>query len=193
MEYLIQNKKIKYTELINLIKNCYNKLTDNYLPDSFDKYDLWEKIGESQTKDNLYRIKKDEEKLNDPENIYNIEIKKINYEEILGIEEVFDFKKRFCSIKCLSDKADIKYITIYEFLKLIINLGDEELKYLLTMVNERKDLLKTQIIKAIKNIERKIIFNFDIRYENLIKEAENKKTSEAKKKNQLFSTLKFKG
>ena len=193
LEYLIQNKKIKYTESINLIKNCYNKLTDNYLPDNFDKYDLWEKIGESQTKDNLYRIKKDEEKLNDPENIYNIEIKKINYEEILGIEEVFDFKKRFCSIKCLSDKADIKYITIYEFLKLIINLGDEELKYLLTMVNERKDLLKTQIIKAIKNIERKIIFNFDIRYENLIKEAENKKTSEAKKKNQLFSTLKFKG
>ena len=193
LESLIQNKKIKYTELINLIKNCYNKLTDNYLPDNFDKYDLWEKIGESQTKDNLYRIKKDEEKLNDPENIYNIEIKKINYEEILGIEEVFDFKKRFCSCKCLSDKADIKYITIYEFLKLIINLGDEELKYLLTMVNERKDLLKTQIIKAIKNIERKIIFNFDIRYENLIKEAENKKTSEAKKKNQLFSTLKFKG
>lgn len=135
LEYLIQNKKIKYTDLLKIFKNCYNQI-DDYVPINYEKYDSWEKSEEKQNEDNLYKIKKDEEKLNDPDNIYHINVKKINYEEILGIEEVFDFKKRFCSCKCLSDKADIKYITIYEFLKLIINMGEQELKYLLMIENK---------------------------------------------------------
>ena len=193
LEYLIQNKKTRYTDFIKIIKNCYNKLAENSLPTKYDKYDLWELVVEQKRKDNLYKIKKDEEKLNDPENIFNINIKKINCEEILGLEEVFDFKKRYCSCKCLSDKAEIKYITIYEFLKLIINLGEDELKYLLTIVNERKTLLKNQIIKSIENEEKRIITNFDLRYENLYKEAEDKKKNKDDKKNQMFSSLKIKG
>ena len=193
LEFLIQNKNLKYTELVNIIKKCYSRLSDNDLPTNFDKYDLWEKVGEKKRKDNLFRIKKGEEKLNDPENLYVLDIKKINYDEILGIEEVFDFKKRFCTCKCLSDKADIRYINIYDFLKLIINLGEIELKYLLKMINERKELLKNQIIKAIKNEERKIRFNLDIRYENLLNEAEHKKTTKERRKNQIFSTIKMKG
>ena len=193
LEFLIQNKALKYIELINIIKKCYSKLSDNDLPINFDKYDLWEKVSERKRKDNLFRIKKDEEKLNDPDNLYNLDIKKINYDEILGIEEVFDFKKRFCTCKCLSDKADIRFINIYDFLKLIINLGENELKYLLKMINERKKLLKNQIIKAIKNEERKIMFNLDIRYENLLNEAEHRKITKEKRKNQIFSTIKMKG
>jgi hypothetical protein len=74
-----------------------------------------------------------------------------------------------------------------------MNLGEDELKYLLKIVNERKKLIRNQIINAIKNKERKIKFNFDIRYENLLKEAELKKTSNENKSNQIFSTLKMKG
>ena len=61
------------------------------------------------------------------------------------------------------------------------------------MVNDRKQILKDQIIKSLKNEERKLMFNFDMRYEKLIKGAENKKISNEKKKNQIFSTLKMKG
>ena len=193
LEYLIKNKNVNYSELIKLTKKCYSKLHDNKKQTNYDKCELWEKVGEKKRRDNLMRIKSDEEKLNDPDNIYTIDIKKINYDEILGIEEVFDFKKRFCSCKCLSDKADIRYITIYDLLKLIINSGESELKYLLKMINERKNLLKYQIINAIKNEERKIVFNFDIRYENLLNEAEHKITTQEKRKNQIFSTIKMKG
>ena len=193
LEYLIDNKQIKYTDLVNKIKKCYKKLGNKDLPLHYVNQDLWEKINERSKKDNLYNLKKDEEKLNDPDNIYNIEIKKINYDDILGLEEIFEFKKRFCTCKCLSERADIKYISIYEFLKLIMNLGEDELKYLLNVVNERKKLLKNQIIKAIKNQERKIISEFDNRYENLLKEAECKNTTKEKKNNQIFSTIKMRG
>ena len=193
LEYLINNKELKYSDLVNEMKKCYKKLGNNKLPTNYINYDLWEEINEKIKKDDLYQLKRDEEKLNDPDKIYNINIKKINYNEILGIEEIFDFKKRFCACKCLSEKADIKYINIYEFMKLIMNFGEDELKYLLKVVNERKKLLINQIIKAIKNEERKIISNFDHRYENLLKEADYKNTTKEKKKNQIFSTIKLKG
>ena len=193
LSYLIKSQIYKYSELLKITNNCYSKLTDNNFPLNKKKDDLWEQIHEKKISDNLYRIKKDEEKLNEPDNVFNIEIKKINYNEILGTEEVFDFKKRFCTCRCISEKADIKYITVYDLLKLIIKLGEDEIKYLLKMINERKKLIKEQIIKAVKNKERNIIFNFNKRYEDLLKNAEDKKVSKIKKNNLIFSALKMKG
>ena len=193
LEFLIKNRKNKYFNLFKTIDNCNSQLPDNTISANFKKYDLWEKMDEKWKKDDLYKLKKDEEKLNDPENFYNIIIKKINYDEILGIEEIFDFKKRFCTCKCLSERAEVRYITINEFLKLILNLGEIELNYLLSFVNERKKLIRNQIFNAIKSKERKIMNNFDIRYENLIKEAENKNINQEKKDNQIFSALKIRG
>jgi len=193
LEFLIKNKKNKYLNLFKTIENCNSQLVGNNISANFNKYDLWEKTNKKWRKDNLYKLKKDEEKLNDPENFFNIIIKKINYDEILGIEEVFDFKKRFCTCKCLSERAEVRYITINEFLKLILNFGEIELNYLLSFVNERKKLIRNQIFNAIKSKERKIMNNFDMRYENLIKEAENEKNNKDKKDNQIFSALKMRG
>ena len=193
LHLLIKSKKFKYSDLIKIIQDYNSKLNSNNSPSNKNKYDLWEKTNERKNIDNLYKLKIDEEKLNEPDNIYNIEIKKINYNEILGIEEVFDFKKRFCTCKCLSEKAEIRYISMYDLLKLIIKLGEDEIKYLLTMINEKKKILKNQIIKAIKVKERNIVLDFDNRYKKLLKDAENKKTNKIKKNNQIFSTLKMKG
>ena len=122
LQYLIDNRNCKYVDLLKTIKNCYGKLENTLIPKNSDKNSLWDKIEEKQKKDDLFQLKKDEEKLNDPDNIYDIDIKKINYNEILGIEEIFEFKKRFCTCKCLSEKAEIKYISIYEFIKLKLNI-----------------------------------------------------------------------
>ena len=193
LDFLIKTKKFKYSDLIKSIQNSFLKINENDSPTNNNKYDLWEKTNEKKNYDNLFRLKLDEEKLNEPDNIYNIEIKKINYNEILGIEEVFAFKKRFCSCKCLSEKAEIKFLSMYDLLKLIIKLGENEVKYLLKLINEKKKLLKDQIINAIQIKERNIVLNFDMRYENLLKDAENKKTNKIMKNNQIFSTLRMKG
>ena len=193
LDFLIKTKKFKYSDLIKSIQDSVLKINENDSPTNNNKYDLWEKTNEKKNNDNLFRLKLDEEKLNEPDNVYNIEIKKINYNEILGIEEVFAFKKRFCSCKCLSEKAEIKYLSMYDLLKLIIKLGENEVKYLLKLINEKKKLLKDQIINAIQIKERNIVLNFDMRYENLLKDAENKKTNKITKNNQIFSTLRMKG
>ena len=193
LDFLIKTKKFKYSDLIKSIQDSVLKINENDSPTNNNKFDLWEKTNEKKSYDNLFRLKLDEEKLNEPDNIYNIEIKKINYKEILGIEEVFAFKKRFCSCKCLSEKAEIKFLSMYDLLKLIIKLGENEVKYLLKLINEKKKLLKDQIINAIQIKERNIVLNFDMRYENLLKDAENKKTNKIMKNNQIFSTLRMKG
>ena len=192
IQYMLKNRGIKIGDLLKVVQNCQSKIVS--IPINEEKYELWEKIIEKQMKDNLYKLKKDEEKLNDPEYIFNINLKKINHNEIIGLEEVFEFKKRFCNCKCISDKAELKAIKIIDLLKLIVNFGEEELGYLLHIINERKMVLKNQIIKGIENLDKKLIFKFDLRYENIIMDSNEKKTNNNEEKlNTIISTIKMKG
>ena len=190
LQYILRMKNRKIYDLLKIVQKCKSKIK-NYSPKREEKNELWGKMDEKEMEDNLYKIKKDEEKLNDPNYIFNINLKKINYNEILGLEEVFEFKKRFCSCKCISEKAEIRSIKLNDFLKLIINFAEEELNYFLNMIDERKKVLKNQIIKGIKNIEKKLLSNFDMRYDNIIKSS-NFENDEEKAKT-IFSTIKIKG
>ena len=193
LQYLLKNKNRKINELLKIVRQCLSQNETN-LNKTKEKNDLWEKINEKNLQDNLYKLKKDEEKLNDPEYNFNINLKKIDYNEILGLEEVFEFKKRFCSCKCISEKGEIRSIKITDFLKLIINFGEEEIIYFMHMIDEKKKLLKHQIIKGIRNIEKKLIFNFDKRYENILKSLNlDKNAKEEEKTNMILSTIKMKG
>ena len=187
--FLMKKKHLKFSELLKTIQKLQNNIKNSNI--EMENNELWDKIDEKQTSDNLYKLKKDEEKLNSPENIFQLNLKKINYNEILGLEEVFEFKKRFCSCKCISEKAELKAIKIIDLLKLLANLNEEELMYLLNIINERKKVLKSQILNAIKNLDKELIFNFDIRYENIIKSSEDKKDED--KTNMLLTALKIKG
>ena len=194
LQFILKKKDRKIAEILKVIQECKSKMI-NYEPIYKEKYDLWEKINDKDMKDNLYKLKKDEEKLNDPEYIFKIDLKNINSSEILGLEEVFEFKKRFCNCICTSDRAIVNSIKLTEFLKLIIHFGEDEIKYFINMIDERKKVLKTRIIKGIKNIEKKLIYNFDMRYDNIIKKSSNceKDANNKEKINMLFSTMKMKG
>jgi hypothetical protein len=124
-------------------------------------------------KDNLLLIKNDEEKMNDKKSIFKINLKKIDYYDVLGIEDCFEFKNKFYSVKCISDSAEVKIIKINELLRIIWHSSGEDLLYLLRIIIDRKNILKNEIINGVKNLEKKILFNFDIRYENLINYNQN--------------------
>ena len=193
LQYLLKRKNRKINELLKIARQCLSVYEIN-VNITKEKNDLWEKINEKDLQDNLYKLKKDEEKLNDPECNFNINLKKIDYNEILGLEEVFEFKKRFCSCKCISEKGEIRSIKITDFLKLIINFGEEEINYFMNMIEEKKKLLKYQIIKGIRNIEKKLIFNFNKRYENILKSLNFEKNAKKEEKvNMILSTIKMKG
>ena len=190
LQYMIKNRGMKIGDLVKMVEKCQSQIIS--LHNNEEKYELWEKLDEKQMKDNLYKLKKDEEKLNNPDYIFNINLKQINHSEIIGLEEVFEFKKRFCYCKCISDKSELKAIKIIDFLKLIVNFGEEELGYFLRIINDRKKILKDQIIKGIENLGKKLIFNFDMRYDNIIRNDKTNCSSEEKSK-MILSTIKMKG
>ena len=189
LHYIIKNKNINIRDLLKIIQNFQinNENSVKHIENNF----LWEKLNERQLNDNLLKLKKDEEKLNSPDNIFKINLKKINYCDILGLEEVFEFKKRFCSCKCISKKAELKAIKITDLIKLIYNSNEEEINYLLHIINERKQILKSQLLNGIKTLDKEIIINFDKRYENLIKSS--KAEEEEEKSNMLLTALRIKG
>ena len=189
LQYIIKNKNISIGDLNKVVQNIQNK--NKHSMKEIENNFLWDKLNERQSNDNLFKLKKDEEKLNSPDNIFRINLKKINYCDILGLEEIFEFKKRFCSCKCISKNAELKAIKITDLLKLIYNFNETELLYLLHIINERKQILKSQILNGIKNLDKELIINFDKRYENLIRSSDAE--IEEDKSNMLLTTIKIKG
>ena len=189
LQYIIKNKNISIGDLNKIVQNIQNK--NKHSMKEIENNFLWDKLNERQSNDNLFKLKKDEEKLNSPDNIFRINLKKINYCDILGLEEIFEFKKRFCSCKCISKNAELKAIKITDLLKLIYNFNETELLYLLHIINERKQILKSQILNGIKNLDKELIINFDKRYENLIRSSDAE--IEEDKSNMLLTTIKIKG
>ena len=186
LNFLIENRNIKYEDLMKLFQNSRGKIRPK--KESYGKFENFYELNESQMKDNLYILKRDEEKLNSSEYIFKLNLNKVDYKDVLGIEEVFEFKKRFCYYKCISEKAELKEIKIKDFLRLIISMTTNELSFLLNIIEERKKLIKSQVLRALQNIDKKLILNFDLRYENLIKSSKS-----TDKENIIISSLKVKG
>ena len=126
--------------------------------------------------------------MNTSEYIFQLNLKKIDYKDIIGLEEAFEFKKRLCNYKCISEKAELKEIKIIDLMRLILSMSRNEISDLLDIIQERKKLLKSQIIKSLENLDKKLIVNFDLRYENLVKSKENENDED-----KLLSSLKVKG
>ena len=111
--------------------------------------------------------------MNDKKSIFKINLKKIDYCDLIGIEDCFEFKNKFYSVRCVSNSAEVKIIKINELLRIIWHSSSEDLLYLLRIIINRKKILQNEIINAVKNLEKKILFKFDIRYENLINYDQN--------------------
>ena len=189
LQFLIENKNVKIDVLTKILQDFYNKCKSRY--EKGERKEKFYQIDETQINDNLYKLKRDEEKLNSPDYVFKLNLKKVEYNDVLGLEEAFEFKKRFCYYKCISDKAELKEVKITELIRLILSLSKNEIIDLMNIIQERKKLLKNQIIKAIQHLDKELISNFDLRYENIIKSTERK--DEEEKSNILLSSLRAKG
>ena len=189
LKFLIENEQIQIDELINKIQKFQLK---NQIPLQDEEInERWYKINEYQINDNLFTLKKDEEKLNSPDYIFRLNLKKVEYKDVLGLEEAFDFKKRFCNYKCISEKAELKEIKIMDLIRLILSMNKQEISDLLNIIRERKKLLKNQIEKSLQKLDKDLIFKFDSRYENIAKSKDSEEEEE--KSAALLSSLKIKG
>ena len=189
--YIQRPKKV--SEILSLIK----EIEDNkkISPMIFEEILPFEKYGNSINENNLMGIKFEEEKINQNRNNYLIKLQNIDKPELLGIENSFEFKNKFYSIKCISDTAEIKYIKIVDFIKIIYEFKMREINYLINYTLEKKNILAKQIIASMKTIQYKIISNLEMKYERLLNSG-GKKFEEKKNENNInktLSTIKVKG
>ena len=182
----LYNDKIKEQEQIdNLIKN--NKIDKllflNFEPDIFESEKNLEKF---KITNNLYSIKKEEDGLNNPELTINVPILTSEMPKIIGIEEPFELKRRFTSVKCKSGKLVAQRIKVYDLLKLLLVYNEfHYAKKFLNVIVQRKliliELIKGQMKLSASKFEKQI----DYKYNNLINQNEDK--------NKKFSAIKLKG
>ena len=195
--YLYIQRPKKVTDLMDIIKIIKQKKMKS--PMIFYEPDLWEKVQKKINENNIMGLKFDEEKVNDDKNSYKIKIQYIDKPELLGIENSFEFKNKFYTVKCLEDNGEIKYIKIIDFIKIIMNMKLKEFNYLIDIVLEKKNIFAKQIINSMKTIEYKIISNLEMKYElllnsnnKILKEVE-KNGNENDNNNKICSLIKFKG
>ena len=53
--------------------------------------------------------------------IFSIDINKVNYNDIFSLEDFFDFKRKFYTVKYTSESAELKCIKINDLLRIICN------------------------------------------------------------------------
>ena len=196
LTYLSFKKPKKLSELYEIIEKIKNKQIKS--PMIFNKLYLWEKVESKKNENNLIGLKTDEEKLNRNNNIYKLHIKNVEIPILLGIEDAFEYKNKFYTVKCLSPKATIKSIKVIDFIKIIFNFQDDELNELLEMILKSKTILKNQIIDRVKYLSNTIINKLEYRYENLlhserITKKERDIKDNANERNKIISLIKMKG
>ena len=151
-----------------------------------------EELARHEKKDNLFYIKKEEEELNDPNKLIKIPILTTEMPRVIGIEESFEFKRRFTSVKVLSGKLVAKKISIYDLLKILLLF--KEFQYsekFLNLLIQKKIVLIDTIKMYLKKHAIKFEKDLDLKYEGLISQTDddNKIVAAAKLKgwnNELF-------
>ena len=172
--YMISNHNLSYTELEEVIKNIKKNINPSPMNDLnkslADKINM---ITKKNMKDNLYLIKNDEEQINNDKNVFRINLNKSDCNDIYGLEDCFDFKRKFYSVKCISNTAELKCIKVTDLIRIIWNSKIDDYFYILKLIMNKKNILKNKIINYAQNLEKKILFDLDSRYENLINYKEN--------------------
>ena len=135
---------------------------------------------------NLFSIKKEEDELNNPGLILNVPILTSEMPKIIGIEEPFEFKRRFTSVKCMSGKLVAQRIKVYDLLKLLLVYKEfNYAKKILNVIVQRK-LILIEAIKGQMKLSASIFEKqIDYKYNNLINQNEDS--------DKKFAAIKLKG
>ena len=147
-----------YFKLMKLISDAKKSVPES--PMIFHDFNFGKfNISLNQNKDINELITNKDEKFMDAYNIFKVSMNNITNNDIIGLEEVVEFKKRFCTIKVKSDFAHLKRIKAIDFFKLFINNSPYERNddYVLDFIIEKKRSLVKQIELLYKYKKEKFI------------------------------------
>ena len=133
----------KENDLIELIDYIKKNLPN--CPSIIDK--KFKKIKNSNFGNNVFDIKSEEDELNEPNKLFRINLKKIDYIDIIGLEDSMDLKKRFCSVKCVSSFGYVEKIKLINLLKIIKSFkNDSKVKQILENILQEKKIVLLDLI-----------------------------------------------
>ena len=139
-------KTISYLTLMKLINQCKKNVPIS--PMSFRDFDFGKFNLSYNKKKNINElILQKDDKFLDSYDLFKVSLNKIYNNDIIGLEEATEFKRRFTTIKVTSDYAHLKRIKTLDFLKVFINTSFHEKDYdlLLNYICEKKRILIKQI------------------------------------------------
>jgi hypothetical protein len=140
------NRSLNYLKLTKLITEAKNKVPTS--PMVFRNFDYGKfNLSFIQEKNINELIENKDEHFSDPFDLIKIKINNVSDKDIIGLEEVSEFKKRFCTIQVKSDYAHFKRIKAIDFFKLYINNTSYERNddLILNYIGGNKRILVKQI------------------------------------------------
>lgn len=156
----INNKKYEKYRFFK-IKDIYLKRKDDFITIN--------ELCNKKNGDTFIKLKFEENDINNPEKIYKIPLFSSEKPVILGLDEVFDLKRKFTTVGCISGQVKVKKIKIIDLL--IILYHYREFNYIDTFIDfilQKKSIL----CKTIKSHLQKIGINFEKKmndkYDNII-------------------------
>ena len=119
--------------------------------------------------ENFMTIKIEEKDLNNPDNLYKIQISKNKIPTIFGIEEIFEVKNRLTTIECFSEQVNLKKIKINDFLNVLYTYKHNDyIENFMELMIQRKSLLIDSIQTQTKKYGLEFQNKMEDKYEKII-------------------------
>ena len=153
-------KKI-YENLIQNIEKSPCKYNPNKLSDNI--------IRSSRTNKNTLNIFNENENIKDDFSLYKFDIKILNQNDIVGLEDSLELKQRFYCAKCISENAIIKKINLYDFFYILNKNNEKKFKeQLINIIAEKKSLLYKQLLNCYNLKKNFLMEKFDYKLDKYI-------------------------
>ena len=140
------SKTLSYLKLMKLINESKKSVPESpviFRDCDFGKFNL----SNRRIKNINELILQKEDRFSDPYDLFKVSLNKISDNDVLGLEEVTEFKRRFTTIKVTSDYAHLKRIKAIDFFKIFINnsASERDDDLVLNYIGEKKRMLVKQI------------------------------------------------
>ena len=189
MDYINKSKKSKNEFPKKYVDNSYNniKFVNKTLIKNLNKNE-----NENENEDIIMDLKVNEEELKNKDQKIIIKIATLGKNDFIGIADSLESKRRFYSVKCVSEKGIVNKIRVLDFVILITRNQGISLKNIFEYVNKRKNYILKRLVNVftgqVKSNNRKINLAytraFSIR-EKKMKKSQIKEESNCFNKRQL--------
>jgi len=183
------DKKLRDIDLKKIYDNLL--INNQNSPFQFDPYQSKNGIVSHFKNIGLVDLKNEDEKILNSNKLFKVLIKKIDYKDIIGLEDGLECKKRFYYVKCISDYGEIQKVSVFDFIK-VLNLNNEKIKNnVLDIIAEKKRFVYKQIYNYTKCVENRIENNVSYKFDKYLNTIDTSITNDYEYKNQNFNQNNF--